>query len=113
MTLTLQQNQLLMERLFKGKGVSSPSILSKVTYMKNVPKPVLWDTKDKRNIEFFMTKYENYCYAFGYLGDDVRVRSFGTFLKDSARITFLAWRASQIDKPAWATLKAWAIESWR
>jgi hypothetical protein len=113
MMLTLQQNQLLMERLFKMDRVSSLFILSKVTYIKNVPKPALWDTKDKGNINFFMTEYESYCNEFGYLGDDVRVRSFDTFLKDSAGITFAASRASQIDEPAWARLKAWAIKSWR
>jgi hypothetical protein len=111
MTLMLQHNQLLMECLFKGKEVLSPSILSKVTYMKNVPKPALWDTKDKQNIEFFMIEYKSYCDASGYQEVDVRMKSFSTFLKDSAEITFAAWRASQINEPAWATLKAWAIES--
>jgi hypothetical protein len=103
--LMLQQNKLLMECLFKGEGVSSSSISSKIIYMKNVPKLALWDTKDKRNIKFSMTKYENYCDASDYLGDDVRVRSFSTFLKDSARITFATWRASQVDELAWATFR--------
>ena len=31
---------------------------AKVVYMKNVLKSVIWDTKDRRNIETFITKYE-------------------------------------------------------
>ena len=58
--------------------------------MKNVPKPTTWDTKDKRNIETFFTEYEMYCDASGYIGDEVRIRSFGSFSKDGASIAFAA-----------------------
>jgi hypothetical protein len=61
------------------EAVSSPSILSKITYMKNMSNAVLWDTKDKQNINFFMTKYESYSNASGYREDNVHVRSFSTF----------------------------------
>jgi hypothetical protein len=59
-----------------SSGGTSPGL-----YMKNMPKPPVWDTRDKRNIEAFLTEYEAYCEAAGYIGDAVRVRSFGSFLK--------------------------------
>ena len=66
-----------------SSGGNSPRL-----YMKNVPKPPLWVTRDKRNIETFLTEYEAYCDAAAYIGDAVRVRSFGSFLKESASTTF-------------------------
>ena len=86
----VQQNQMLME-LAQGKlAKGSSSDGSKPTYMKNVPKPPNWDTKDRRNIEAFLTEYETYCNASGYIGDEVRVRSFGSFLKEGAAVSFAA-----------------------
>lgn len=89
MTNILDQNHLLME-LLKSRTASSDE--PRPTYMKNVPKPITWDTRDKRNIETFLTEYEAYCDASGYIGDEVRVRSFGSFLKDGASIAFAAWQ---------------------
>lgn len=79
-------NQMLVEIIRSGKSLSSDA--TKPTYMKNVPKPMTWDTKDKRNIETFLTEYETYCDASGYNGDEVRVRNFGSFLKDGVSIAF-------------------------
>ena len=68
MTNILDQNHLFME-LLKSRTVSSNE--PRPTYMKNVPKPMTWDTRDKRNIETFLTEYEAYCDASGYIGDEV------------------------------------------
>jgi len=68
-TSLAQQNQMLLEMVQKGRSSSSDG--SKPTYMKNVPKPTTWDTKDKSNIDSFLTEYETYCDASGYIGDEV------------------------------------------
>ena len=81
--------------------------------MKNVPKPMLWDTRDKRNIEAFLTEYEAYCDTVGYIGDAVRVRSFRSFLKEGASTTFASWRSSQGENLAWDALRGWTIRVWR
>ena len=88
-----QQNQMLVDMVQKRKNLSSDG--SKPTYMQNVPKPMSWDTKDKRNIETFLTEYETYCDASGYIGDEVRVRCFGSFFKDGAAIAFAVWQGSR------------------
>ena len=90
----------------------SSSNVTKPTYIKNVPKSTTWDTKDKRNIEDFLTEYETYCDASRYNGDDVKVRSFGSFLKDGASIAFAAWRGSRGERLLWKNLKEWAIKAW-
>lgn len=66
--------------------------------MKNVLKPIMWDTKDKRNIKTFLTKYEMYCDASEYIGDEVRVRSFRSFLKKYASIAFAAWQDLAVER---------------
>ena len=68
------KNQILME-LLKSRTASSEEPRPTV-YMKNVPKPMIWDTRNKRNIEAFITEYEAYCDASGYIGDEVRVKRF-------------------------------------
>jgi hypothetical protein len=98
-----QQNQMLVEMVQKRRSLSSDG--SKPTYMKNVPKPTAWDTKDKMNIETFLTEYEMYCDALGYIGDDVRLRIFRSFLKDGASIVFAAWRGSRVEALPWKNLK--------
>lgn len=76
-------------RLDKIKWVeNSSSDVTKPTYMKDVLKPALWNTKDKHNIETFMTKYGMYCDAVDYMGDEIRVKGFGSFLNKGASITF-------------------------
>jgi hypothetical protein len=92
MTNILDQNHLLM-KLFKSRTASSDE--SHPTYIKNVPKPMTWDTRDKRNMETFLTEYKTYCNASGYIGDEVRVRNFGSFFKDGASIAFAAWHGSR------------------
>lgn len=103
---------LVVLQLAKATSVSSGGT-SPGLYMKNVPKPQLWDTRDKRNIEAFLTEYEAYCEAAGYIGDAVRVRSFGSFLKEGASTTFSSWRSSQGEDLAWDALRTWAIGVWR
>lgn len=73
----------------------------------------MWDTKDKRNIEAFVTEYETYCDALGYRGDKVRVRSFGSFLKEGASITFVAWQSGCAEDLERKKLKDWAVVTWR
>jgi hypothetical protein len=87
---------MLVEMVQKGRNSSSDG--SKPTYMKNISKPTTWDTKDKRNIETFFMEYETYCDASGYIGDEVRVRSFGSFLKEGASIVFAAWRNLAVER---------------
>ena len=82
-------------------------------YMKNVPKPMLWDTRDKQHIEALLNEYEAYCDAAGYIGDSVRVRRFGCFLREGTSTTFANWRGSQCEDLAWDALGSWAIRVWR
>ena len=81
--------------------------------MIHLPKPLTWDTRDKRNIEAFLSEYEAYCDASGYIGNEVRMRSFGPFIKEGASIAFAAWRGSRGEDLPWAALKAWAVDVWR
>lgn len=113
LAVSLEQNHILAGYLAKDKQVITPASSAKVTYTKNVPKPVVLDTKDRRNIETFITEYETYCDASGYLEDDVRVQSFGSFLKEGTIATFAAWRATHPGAISWKNLKAWAIVTWR
>ena len=83
-------NQVLMETV-KNRRASSGETRP-VVYMKNMPKRMTWDTRDKRNIEAFLTEYEAYCDAAGYISDAVWVRNFGYFLKEGASMTFANWR---------------------
>lgn len=78
MAMLIDQNQMLVE-IIRSK-INTSSDATKPTYMKNVLKPTMWDTRDKRNIKAFFTEYETYCDASGYNGDEVKVRSFGSFL---------------------------------
>ena len=57
-----EQNRIFMEQVAVAKirEVVTPASSAKVVYMKNVPKPMVWDTKDRKNIETFITKYETY-----------------------------------------------------
>ena len=105
----------LMDQLTaaREKEVVTPASSTKVVYMKNVPKPVIWDTKDCKNIETFITEYETYCDALGYVDNDVRVRSFGSFLKEGAVATYLAWRGTHSEAMPWKALKEWAKVTWR
>lgn len=89
------QNQMLMGIIKSRKVISAKG--PKPTYMKDVPKPMLCDTKDKRTIETLVNKYEAYCDASRYIGNEVRVRSFGSFLKDGASISFGAWRSGRAE----------------
>lgn len=111
MTTLIDQNNIMLEIIKSNRSASSDG--PRPTYMKNVPKPVTWDTRDKRNIEAFLTEYEAYCDVSDYIGDEVRVRSFGSFLKEGASIAFAAWQASQGEDLPWATLKEWAVDVWR
>lgn len=81
-----QQNQILIEMVQRQKNSSLDG--SNPSYMKNVPKLTTWDTKDKNNIEILLTEYETYCDALGYIGDEVRMRNFGSFLKGRAVVSF-------------------------
>ena len=81
--------------------------------MTNVPKPMLWDMRHKRKIEAFFTQYEAYCDVAGCIGDAVRVRSFGSFLKEGASTTFVSLWGSQGEDLAWDALRSWAIRVWR
>ena len=110
-TTLIDQNRMLVEIMKSGKSSSSDA--TKPTYMKNVPKPTTWDTKDKRNIEAIITEYETYCDAAGYNDDEVRVKIFGSFLKDDASIAFVACQGSRGEYLPWKDLKEWAIEAWR
>lgn len=74
-----------------------PSFSSKIMYMKNVPRLLDWDTKDKRTIMSFITKYEIICNAMGCARDEMRVRSFGSYMKEGAYITFLTYRSSKTE----------------
>ena len=85
-------NQVLIELVKKWSASSEET--RPVVYMKNVPKLMTRDTRDKRNIEAFRTEYEAYCDAAGYIGDAVRIRSFGSFIKEGASMTFSNWRSS-------------------
>lgn len=102
-TNLMDQNHLLMEFLKNSRSASSDG--SRPTYMKNVPKLMTWDTRDKRNIEAFPTEYEAYCDVSGYIGDEVRVKSFGSFLKEGASIAFAAWRGLRGKDLPWDALK--------
>ena len=75
----MDQNHLMIEILKSTRSASSDG--TRPTYMENVPKPLTWDTRDKRNIEVFLTEYEAYCDASGYIGDNVRVRTLGPSLR--------------------------------
>ena len=100
----------LMMKFFK----STRSALSdgpRSTYMKNVPKPMTWDTRDKKNIEALLIEYEAYCDASGYIGDELRVRNFGSLLKDDESIAFAAWRGSRGEDLPWDALKEWAVDA--
>ena len=92
MKFFVDQNMALLEQLAvaRGKEVVTPASSAKVVYMKNVSKPVIWDTKDCRNIETFITEYETYCDASRYVDDDIQIRSFGSFLKEGAVATYSA-----------------------
>ena len=86
----IDQNRMLVEIVQRGKSSSSDA--TKPTYIGNVLKPTTWDIDDKQNIEVFLTEYETYCDASWYNADEVRVRNFGSFLKDGASIAFAAWQ---------------------
>ena len=109
MTNLMDQNQMLIEILKSRRSSSSDA--TKSMYMKNVPKPTTWDTIDKKYIEVFLTEYETYCDASGYNSDDVKVRSFGSFLRDGTSIAFAAWRGSRGEDLSWDALKEWAVEA--
>lgn len=111
MTNLIDQNHLMMEILKSSRSASLDG--PRPTYMKNMPKPLTWDTRDKRNIEAFFNEYEAYCDASGYIGDEVRVRSYGSFLKEGASIAFAAWRGSRGENLPWDALKEWAVDAWR
>lgn len=81
---------MLVEIIKSGK--SSLSDATKPNYIKNVLKPMTWDTSDRRNIEGFLTEYEIYCDTSDYDGDDVMVKKFGSFLKVGAFIAFTSWQ---------------------
>lgn len=51
----------------------------KALYMKGLPKPSAWDTKEKWTIEAFIEEYQTNWEAPGNLRDEVRVRLFGSF----------------------------------
>ena len=87
------RSQVLLQ-LAKSKSASLGKIHPGL-YMKNVSKPIIWDTRDKQNIEAFLTEYEAYCDAADYIGNTVRIRSFRSFLKKDASTTFASWRSSQ------------------
>lgn len=89
----MDQNHLMMKFLKSTRSASSDG--PRPTYMKNVLKPMTWDTRDKKNIEAFLTEYEAYCDASDYIGDELRVRNFGSLLKDDASIAFADWRGSR------------------
>lgn len=56
----------------RAKCLSSDG--SKPTYMKNIPKPTTWDTKDPKSIKVFLTEYETYCDVSDYIGNDLTRR---------------------------------------
>ena len=58
-------------------------------------------------------EYETYCDASGYVDDNFRVRSFGSFLKEGAAVTYSAWRGIHPEAMPWKTLKEWAVVTWR
>ena len=110
----MDQNCIFMDQIAtKDREVVTLACSAKVVYMKNVLKLVVWDTKDRRNIETFITEYETYCNALGYLNDDVKVRSFGSFLKEGIIATYSAWRGTHPETMPWKTLKEWAVVTWR
>lgn len=55
----------------KEREDSLSSDATRSTYMKNVSKPTTWNTKDKRNIEAFLTEYETYCDVSGSRGENL------------------------------------------
>lgn len=95
MTNIADQNQMLLDIIKTGKASLSDVI--KPAYIKDVPKATTWDAKNKRNIEAFITKYEMFWNASGYHGDEVMVRSCGSFYKEGTLITFAVWRSERAE----------------
>lgn len=95
----------MMEILKSTRSASSDE--PRPTYMKNVPKPLTWDMRDKHNIEAYLTEYKAYCNVPDYIGDEVRLMNFGSFIKEGA------WRGSRGEDLTWAALKEWAVDAWR
>lgn len=105
MSHMVDQNKLLLEIIKSGGGAKIlPSNVGKLAYMINAPKPMPWNTKDKKNIETFTTEYEMYDNALRYIGGDIWVRRFGFFLNPLRMATspqnihrILSWRFSFIE----------------
>jgi hypothetical protein len=53
--------------------------------MKNVFKPIIWNTNNKQTLKNFIIKYETIYEGLRYVKDNV---SFGSFLNKGASITF-------------------------
>lgn len=84
-------------------------------FPKNAPKPSLWNTKDKRNVESLLTKYEVYREALGVQGDNERVRFFTRFFKAGECITSMAWMTTRSEEGPinWKDFREWVLITWR
>lgn len=104
--LTCHQEAWLTQTLLEGALVQKGE---HAIYIKNAPKPTMWEIKDKKNIGAFFLEYRTYYEALGYFGDEVRVRSFGSFLKEGASTTFISWKDRHLRKGpiTWQDLKDW------